>query len=61
VFPPNCTDKSFEKSKVTTNKQGYYKTVTVLDKKWQSGSYTIVAQYNNKIIGNISFVIMESQ
>ena len=54
-------DKSFEKSKVTTNKQGYYKTVTVLDKKWQSGSYTIVAQYNNKIIGNISFVIMESQ
>lgn len=54
-------DKSFEKFKATTNKQGYYKTVTVLDKKWQNGSYTIVAQYNNKIIGNISFVIMESR
>jgi len=30
-------DRSFEKFKIITNKEGYYKTVTVLDKKWQSG------------------------
>jgi plastocyanin len=52
-------DRSFEKFKVITNKEGYYKTVTVLDKKWQSGSYTIFAKHNEKIVGNISFVIME--
>jgi len=54
-------DKSFEKLKAITNKQGDYETLTALDKKWQSGSYTIVAQYQKKIIGNISFVIVESR
>ena len=54
-------DRSFEKFKIITNKEGYYKTVTIFDKKWQSGSYTIFAKHNDKIIGNISFVIMESR
>lgn len=54
-------DGSVGTFKTTTNKVGYYHTVTVLDKKWQSGSYSIFAQHNKKIIGNISFVIMEPQ
>ena len=54
-------DGSVGTFKITTNKVGYYHTITVLDKKWQSGSYSIFAQHNKKIIGNISFVIMESR
>lgn len=52
-------DRSKTELKIQTNEKGYYQVPVLLDKKWQSGSYTIIAKYDKNIVGSLSFVIMK--
>ncbi|MCV0373635.1 MAG: fibronectin type III domain-containing protein [Nitrosarchaeum sp.] len=50
-------DGSSEEIRTATNERGYYFVPTVLDKKWQSGKYTVIASYKNTEIASIEFSI----
>lgn len=50
-------DGTSEEIRTTTNERGYYFVPTVLDKKWQSGKYTVNASYKNTEIASIEFSI----